>query len=115
MRDPAQTFGAPPVISREIADLRGGSGIAHLQLLEYHVLQRMVVGIRIDLEITDDRVDDLVVRAVSASEDAQLPLKNEEQLLDVAMFLAQDFDDHCALLRIEFVKSSQIAGLRHCD
>jgi hypothetical protein len=35
--------------------------------------------------------------AVSASEDAKLPLKNEEQLLDVAMFLAQDVNDHCAL------------------
>jgi hypothetical protein len=42
-------------------------------------------------------MDNLVVRAISASEDAQLPLKNEEQLFDVAMFLAQDFHDHCAL------------------
>jgi hypothetical protein len=35
---------------------------------------------------------------LSASENAQLPLKNEEQLFDVAMFLAQDFNDHCTLL-----------------
>src|SRR5437879_4444082 len=55
--DPAQTFGAPPVIGREIADLRGRGGIAQLQFLEYPVLQRMVVGIGIDLEISNNRMD----------------------------------------------------------
>jgi hypothetical protein len=58
----------------------------------------MVAGIGIDLEISDHRMDNLVVRVLSASENAQLLLKNAEQLFDVAMFLAQDFDDHCALL-----------------
>jgi hypothetical protein len=43
-------------------------------------------------------MDDLIVGAVSPREDVQLPLKNEKQLFDVAMFLAQDFNDHCALL-----------------
>ena len=43
-------------------------------------------------------MDNLLVWALSASEDDQLPLKNEEQLFDVAMFLAQNFNDHCALL-----------------
>jgi len=59
----------------------------------------MVVGIGIDLEISDDRMDNLVVRALSASEDAQFPLKNEEQLFNVAMFLAQTLNDHGAAPR----------------
>src|ERR1700758_3734250 len=74
--DPAQTFCALAVIGREIADLRGRGGIAQLQLLEYPVLQRMVVGIGVDLEIGNSRMDDLVVRAFSPREDVQLPLKN---------------------------------------
>jgi hypothetical protein len=36
-------------------------------------------------------MDYLVVRAFSRA------LKNEKQLFDVAMFLAQDVNDHCAL------------------
>src|SRR5215471_5444870 len=78
LRDPAQTLGASAMIGREIADPRGRGGIARLQLFEYYVLQRMVPGIGIDLKISDNRVDDLVVRALSPSEEAQLPLKNQE-------------------------------------
>jgi hypothetical protein len=53
-------------------------------------------------------VDYLVVRALSASEDAQLPLKNEEQLFDVAMFLAQNVNDHCALPENKIASYSQM-------
>ena len=60
-----------------------------------------MVDVRIDLEISNNRVDDLVVRSTPTSEHTQFPLKNEEQLLDVAVFLAQDFNDHCALLEHE--------------
>src|SRR6516165_2229654 len=96
LRDPTQTFSAPTVIGRKIADLRGHGKIARLQLLEYHILQRMVIGIGIDLEIGDNRVDNLVVGAPAASEDGQLSFKNEEQPLDIAMLLAQNVDDcHC--------------------
>src|SRR5215468_6052450 len=97
LRDPAQTLGASAMIGREIANPRGRGGIACLQLFEYYVLQRMVAGIGIDLEISDHRMDNLVVRALSASEEAQLPLKNQEQRFHVAMLLTQDVDDHCAL------------------
>src|ERR1700758_1087449 len=102
--DPAQTISASTVIGRKIADLRGRGGIAHLQFLEYPVLQRMVVGIGIDLKISDNGMDDLVVGAFSPREDVQLPLKNEKQLFDVAMFLAQDFNNHCALPEDRFFK-----------
>lgn len=89
------------MIGREIADLRGGGGIAHLQLLEYPVFQRVVVDVGVDLEISDNRMDYLVVRALSPREDIELPFKNEKQLFDVAMFLAQDVDNHCALLLLQ--------------
>jgi hypothetical protein len=103
LRDPAQTFGAFPMIGSEIADPPGRGGIAHLQLFEYYVLQRMMADIGIDLEISDNRVDDLVVRALSASEEAQLPLKNQEQRFVVAVLFAQNIDDHCALPEDKFL------------
>ena len=53
-----------------------------------------MAGIGIDQEIGDHRVDNLVVRPLSTIKDAQLPLKNQEQLFDVAMFLAQRVNDH---------------------
>jgi hypothetical protein len=43
-------------------------------------------------------MDYFVVWALSMNEDAKFPLKNEEQFLDVAMLLAQNFNNHCALL-----------------
>jgi hypothetical protein len=55
----------------------------------------MVAGIGIDLEISHNRMDNFVIGALSASEDAQLPLQN--QRFNVAMLLAQDINDHCAL------------------
>jgi hypothetical protein len=54
----------------------------------------MMVGIGIDLEIGNDRQDNLVIRHLSAIKDPQLLLKNEEQLFDVAMFLAQQINNH---------------------
>jgi hypothetical protein len=54
----------------------------------------MMVGSGIDQKIGDNRVDNLVVRPLSAIKDAQLPLKNQEQLFNVAMFLAQGVNDH---------------------
>ena len=53
-----------------------------------------MVGSGIDEEIGDNRVHYLVIRPLSAIEDAQLPLKNREQLFNVAMFLAQRINDH---------------------
>jgi hypothetical protein len=58
----------------------------------------MVVSIRIDLEICDDRLDNLVVRPVTPTKEVQLPLEYEKQLFDVAMFSAQQVNDHGPLL-----------------
>jgi hypothetical protein len=49
----------------------------------------MMIDLGIDLEIANNRPDNLVVRPLSPLKNAQLPLKNEEQLFDVAMFSAQ--------------------------
>ena len=89
LRDPAQTFGSAPVLGREIANICSCRGIARFQLLKDHILLGMMVGIGIALEIGNDCPDDLVVRPLSAIKDAQLLLKNEKQLFDIAMFLAQ--------------------------
>ena len=94
LHNPAQTLGAFPMLVREIANNCSRDRIARSQLLEYHVLLRMMVGIGIDLEIGDDRPENLVIRPLCAIKDAQLLLKNEEQLFDVAMFLAQKIDNH---------------------
>jgi hypothetical protein len=88
LRDAAQTLGTAAVLGREIANTDGGRRIAHFQLLEDQVLLRVVVGIGIDFEIRDNCPDNLVVRPLSPSKEAQLPLENEKQLLDVPMFLA---------------------------
>ncbi len=80
LRDPAQTFGSAPVLGCEIANICSRGGIARVQLLEYHVLLRMMVGIGIDLEIGNNCPDNLVVRSLSAIKNAQLLLKNKEQL-----------------------------------
>src|SRR6516164_6824734 len=88
LSDTVQTFGADPVVGCDISDSGGCNRITDFQLLEDHVLRGMMVEIGIDHEIGNNRLDDLVVRTVSASKDAQLPLENEEQLFDIAMFLA---------------------------
>ncbi len=75
LHDPPQTFGAAPMLGREIANICSCGGIARFQLLEYRVLLRMMVGIRVDLEIGDDRPDNLVVRPLCPIKDVQLPLK----------------------------------------
>jgi len=49
LRDPAQSFGSAPVLRRQIANICGPGRIARLQLLEYHVLLRMMVGVGIEV------------------------------------------------------------------
>ena len=70
LRHPLQTFGAAPVLGREIANICSRRGIARFQLLEYNVLLGMMVGTGIDQEIGDNRVDNHVVRPLSAIKDA---------------------------------------------
>jgi hypothetical protein len=67
LHDPAQTLGAASVLGGEITYTFSGGGIARFQLFEYYVLLRMMVGIGIDFEISDNRPDNLVVRPLAAS------------------------------------------------
>jgi hypothetical protein len=46
-----------------------------------------MAGIRIVLEVVDDRENDLVIRAFAAIKHTQLPFKHAKQAFDVAMFL----------------------------
>ena len=57
----------------EITDGRRGAGITQLQPFKDHVLLRVMAGIRIVGEIVDDRVYDLVIRALATIEQTQLP------------------------------------------
>src|SRR5262249_34765508 len=94
LRESAQTFGAAPVLGREIANFRGRGRGARSQFFEYLVLLRMMVGTRVDLEIGDDGPDHLVVGPLSSIKDVELLLKNAEQLFNVAMLLAQEINNH---------------------
>lgn len=78
MLDPAQKFGDPSMLGREIANIGGRGGIARFQLLENRVLLWVMVGVRTDLGIRNDGSDKLVIRPLRPIEDAQLPLENEE-------------------------------------
>jgi hypothetical protein len=46
-----------------------------------------MAGIWIVLEIVYDREDDLVIRAITTLEHAQLPFEDAQQAFNVAMFL----------------------------
>jgi hypothetical protein len=61
--------------------------IARLELLDDHVLLRVMAGIRIVLEVVDDREDSVVIRAFAAVEHTQLPFEHAKQAFDIAMFL----------------------------
>jgi hypothetical protein len=59
----------------------------------------MMVKLRVDLEITDNRANNLAVRPFHAVE--ILPLEDREQLLQIAMFPAQTLNDHVGDPRTE--------------
>jgi hypothetical protein len=94
MSDAAQAFGSFAVFAREITDLRSRNRIARSQLGKDQVLLGMVIHFRVDLEIADDRANDLVIGAVSTIENLKFPLKDSEQLLNIAMLSGQALNDH---------------------
>jgi hypothetical protein len=47
----------------------------------------MVIHVRVNFEIADNRANNLVVGAVSAVENLKFPLEDGEQLLNIAMLL----------------------------
>ncbi len=76
LSDAAQTFGPFLVLASEITNLRSRSGIANSQLGKDQIFLGMVVDLRVNFEITDSRVNNLVVRAIPAVENLKLPLEN---------------------------------------
>ena len=87
LADPAQTLRSLLVLGFKIANGRCCDRIAHLELLDDHVLLRVMAGIGITLEVVDDREDDLVIGAFAAIKHTQLPFKDAKQAFDIAMFL----------------------------
>jgi len=85
--DPAQTPRSLLMLGFEITNGRRCARIASLELLNDHVLLRVMAGIRIVLEVVDDRADDLVIRAFAAIEHTQLAFKDAKQAFNVAVFL----------------------------
>src|ERR1700733_6541538 len=81
------------MFGRKIADRRRCQRVAGLEFLDDNVLLRVMAGIRVAFEIVDYREDHLVVGAIAAAEDVETPIKNTKKLLNIAMFLTQDFDD----------------------
>ncbi|GAB9157838.1 hypothetical protein BDS110ZK4_10910 [Bradyrhizobium diazoefficiens] len=88
MSDAAQEFGPFLVFAGEITDLRSRSRIANLQLGEDQVFLRVVVNLRVKLEVADNRANNLIVGAVAAVENLKFPLEDGEQFLNVAVLLA---------------------------
>jgi len=48
----------------------------------------MVVNLRVKFEVANNRANNLIVGAVAAVENLKFPLKDSEQLLNIAMLLA---------------------------
>jgi hypothetical protein len=48
----------------------------------------MVVNLRVKLEVANNRANNLIVGAVATVESLKFPLKDGEQLLNIAMLLA---------------------------
>ena len=53
----------------------------------------MVIHFRVGFEIADNRVNNLVVGAVSPVENLKFPLEDGKQLLNIAMLLAQAINE----------------------
>src|SRR5215831_14911853 len=93
--DAAETLGSFLVFSREVADFRSRGGIANAQLRKDKIFLRMVVHLRVDFEIADDRANDLIIGASPTVKNVEFVLEDNEQPLDVAMFPGQTLNDHC--------------------
>ena len=85
--DVTQAFSPFVVFASEITDLRSCNRIAISQLGKDQVLLGMVIYFQIDLEIADNRANNLVVGAVSPVENLKFPLEDGKQLLNIAMLL----------------------------
>jgi hypothetical protein len=75
------------VFASKIADLRSSSRISCPQLGKYQVFLGMMINFWVDFEVTDNRVNDLIVSTVAPAENLEFPLKDGKQLLNVEMLL----------------------------
>jgi hypothetical protein len=54
----------------------------------------MVIHLRVDFEIADNRANNLVIGAVSPVENLEFPLEDGKQPLNIAVLLGQALNDH---------------------
>src|SRR6266702_5641472 len=90
----AQALSPFAVLVGEITDLRSRSRIAHSQLGKHQVFLGMMMHFRVDLEIAENRANNLVVRVVSPAEYFEFPLEHGKQPFNIAMLLGQALNDH---------------------
>ncbi len=72
LSDATQTFRPFLVLAGEITNFRSSSGIANSQLSKDHIFLWMVVNPRVKFEITNNRVNNLIVGAIPAVENLKL-------------------------------------------
>jgi hypothetical protein len=87
LSDAVQAFRPFAVFVSEITDLRSRSRIPRSQLGKDEVFLGMVIHFRVDFEIADNRANNLVIGAACPIENLKFPLKDGEQLLNIAMLL----------------------------
>ena len=92
--DAAQTLSPFLVFECEVTYLCSRSGIANFQLGKDQVFLRMMVRLRVNLKIADNRANNLIVGTVPAVENLQFALEDSKQRLDIAMLLGQALNDH---------------------
>ncbi len=96
LSEAAQTIGSICVLTCEIADGCSRIRIAKRQLGEDQVFLGMMVYLRVDFEIADNRSNNLIVGATAALKELKFPLKDSEEQINIAMLSAQKIDNHCS-------------------
>ncbi|MDA9463140.1 hypothetical protein XH87_00635 [Bradyrhizobium sp. CCBAU 53415] len=97
LREVVQTVDDFIMFKREIADNCGCIRIASLELGKNQVFLWMMVHLRVNLEIADNRANDLIVGTDSFLKNVQFALKSDQKQINVAMLSKQKIDDHCGV------------------
>src|ERR1039458_9362743 len=96
------------MLGLEVADARDRCGIADFQLVEDQVLFGVMKAIGIVLEITDDRLNDLVIRPLAVVEDVELTFQDGQQHFDISMLVTEHLDK----LRHRAAPPTGMSGIR---
>ncbi|MDA9476809.1 hypothetical protein XI03_20360 [Bradyrhizobium sp. CCBAU 65884] len=95
LREVMQTVDDLLVFQGEVADDCSDIRIASLEFGKNQVFLRMMIHLRVNLEIADNRANDLIVGTDPFLKNLQFALKSDEEQIDVAMLSKQKIHDHC--------------------